>query len=88
MQDSIFLPENDVETAACVAEKMRRECAAMSSVQCPCEITASFGVAALPTISASPHHVDLLLGAAGAALYRSKHEGRNRVTLGTALAST
>jgi diguanylate cyclase (GGDEF)-like protein len=42
-----------------------------------CEVTASVGVATFPTDAGGP---DALVAAADEALYRSKHDGRNRVT--------
>jgi two-component system, cell cycle response regulator len=80
----VVLPETDLAGAATTAEKIRGCCATT-----PFEtnvgrlvVTASFGVAALDSgggpIGAA---AELLLRRADAALYRSKHEGRNRITI-------
>jgi len=80
----IVLPETDLAGAARTAEKIRSQCAST-----PCNtaagalvVTASFGVAALDA-GAGPigAAAEALLRQADAALYRSKHEGRNRVTI-------
>jgi two-component system, cell cycle response regulator len=80
----LVLPEASLEAAAWVAEKVRSECAAtaMRTSLITCGITASFGVATLPSGLGDLHGcADALLRAADAALYRSKQTGRNRVTL-------
>jgi two-component system, cell cycle response regulator len=80
----VVLPETDLAGAATTAEKIRSCCATA-----PFEtnvgrlvVTASFGVAALDSgngpIGAA---AESLLRRADAALYRSKHEGRNRITI-------
>jgi diguanylate cyclase (GGDEF)-like protein len=80
----IVLPETDAAGAAVVAEKIRAECAAAPWPLTSGElvVTSSFGVAAL---SAGDQSGDAamaeLLRLADAALYNSKHEGRNRVTV-------
>lgn len=78
----LVLPETSMEAAAAVAEKIRAGCERQILPNCPCPITASFGVTALPKHDADcVYETQSLLGAADTALYRSKREGRNRVTL-------
>jgi diguanylate cyclase (GGDEF)-like protein len=78
------LPQTDLAGAARMAEKIRSVCAAspFATVVGPLTVTASFGVAALDSnggpVGAA---AEALLRQADAALYRSKHEGRNRVTV-------
>ena len=80
----VVLPETDLAGAATTAEKIRSCCATT-----PFEtnvgrlvVTASFGVAALDSGGgATGAAAELLLRRADAALYRSKHEGRNRITI-------
>jgi two-component system cell cycle response regulator len=81
----VVLPDTDLDRAVQVAEKIRSQCAActvaIDSAALP--FTASFGVAALdpdpgPAVAAA----ESMLRYADAALYRSKREGRNRVTGG------
>lgn len=80
----IVLPETDAAEAAVVAEKIRAQCAAarMPLASGDLSVTSSFGVAALP---AGEQSADVaaaeMLRDADAALYNSKHEGRNRVTV-------
>jgi two-component system, cell cycle response regulator len=80
----IVLPETDAGGAAVVAEKIRSECAARPwpIASGPLEVTSSFGVAALAANPSSPDAAAAqMLREADAALYNSKHEGRNRVTV-------
>ena len=81
---AIVLPETDAPGAAIAAEKVRAACAGvpMPLSTGDLAVTASFGVAAL---SKEPLSIDAAAAAmmreADAALYTSKHEGRNRVTV-------
>lgn len=74
-----LLPETDGEAAADVAERLRR---AVSTIEVPTDaetlrFTASFGVAEVT----GEEIIDHTLARADAALYRSKQEGRDRVTV-------
>jgi len=80
----VVLPETDLAGAARTAEKIRSVCEAQpfASSGGPISITASFGVAAYdagggPVGAAA----EALLRQADAALYHSKNEGRNRITV-------
>jgi two-component system cell cycle response regulator len=80
----IVLPDTNVRGAAETAEKIRVACAAapFATSTGHIAVTASFGVAVLepqPDTAAVASH--LLLSSADAALYRSKLDGRNRVTV-------
>ena len=78
------LPQTDLAGAARTAEKIRGACAAhqFATAVGPLKVTASFGVAALDTSSGPVGAAaEALLRQADAALYRSKHEGRDRVTV-------
>jgi diguanylate cyclase (GGDEF)-like protein len=80
----IVLPETDAAGAAIVAEKIRTQCAAapMSLASGDLVVTSSFGVAALsPGDQSADVAAAEMLREADAALYNSKHEGRNRVTV-------
>jgi len=84
----VVLPETDLPGAAVTAEKIRASCAArpFATGAGPVKVTASFGVAELDlcaaaTAPSSSAGAELLLREADAALYRSKHEGRNRITV-------
>ena len=83
----IVLPETPLGVAAGVAEKVRRELEAAPFVLASGEqhVTASFGVAALTL--GSDENSDVVLGRADKALYRSKQEGRNRITVADVAAS-
>lgn len=82
----IVLPETDLAGAAVAAEKLRALCAAtpVETSSGKLAITASFGVAELQRSSADESAsaaAQALLRRADSALYTSKNEGRNRVTL-------
>ncbi len=80
----IVLPETDAGGAAIVAEKIRSECAGcpMPLASGELVVTSSFGVAALsPGSNSADVAAAEMLREADAALYNSKHEGRNRVTV-------
>ncbi|MGH8150685.1 MAG: diguanylate cyclase [Steroidobacteraceae bacterium] len=79
----VVLPQTDLAGAASTAEKIRGCCATTPFVTEAGKliVTASFGVAALGAESSIGEAAESLLRDADAALYRSKHEGRNRVTI-------
>lgn len=75
----ILLPGTNHEEAVSVAERLRRtiECEPVQTLEASISVTGSFGVATAhrnEVISTSS-----LLSAADAAMYRAKHNGRNRV---------
>jgi len=72
----VLMPQTSLAGAGDVAEKLRR---AIEECNCPedVHITASFGVAEY----ISGEHSDYFLQRADNALYRSKDEGRNKLTL-------
>jgi len=82
----VVLPQTDLAGATCTAEKIRNQCAAgpFRTAAGDVPLTASFGVACLSSVP-DPRGVaadaDALLREADAALYRSKHQGRNRVSV-------
>ena len=80
---AIVLPETGYEQGLAVARKLR---AAIAQPHFTVEgsslaVTASFGLCGLDRVPAGERHLaQRLLKIADAALYRSKHSGRNRVT--------
>lgn len=75
----LFLPETDIDTAVAIAERLRLS---MAGMQVPCQsqtilFSASFGVAQRASHYTS---LDELISAADESLYRSKRDGRNRVS--------
>jgi two-component system, cell cycle response regulator len=79
---TLVLPHTSLDGAHCVAEKIRADCAesAFNTTAGPLSLTVSLGIAALqPAVDVKSATSDLL-HRADVALYRSKHEGRNRVT--------
>ena len=80
----VVLPDTDLARAAEVAEQLRKLCAGsvVRTQSSEVRYTASFGVAALENDTLSPGAAaESVLRRADAALYRSKREGRNRVTV-------
>jgi diguanylate cyclase (GGDEF)-like protein len=71
----ILLAHTACEAAAALAERIRSSFEHSSGSAGPRTITASFGVAQLQ----GDEHEDALIKRADDALYRAKHEGRNRV---------
>jgi diguanylate cyclase len=75
---AVLLPQTDLQGAMTVAERIRKDIQKLRLSEEPqLRVTASVGVAALPNPAISS--ADQLVGAADAALYRAKREGRNRV---------
>jgi diguanylate cyclase (GGDEF)-like protein/PAS domain S-box-containing protein len=72
----VILPQTNLTDAAIVAEKLRRAIAAIQGLAQP-QITASFGVASSSQLT----DLESLFSLADKALYRAKHNGRNRVEL-------
>jgi two-component system cell cycle response regulator len=80
---AIVLPETDYERALEVARKLRSTVAdtPFPVQKRSIEITASFGLCGLEAVPTGSRRVaENLVKVADAALYRSKHSGRNRVT--------
>jgi diguanylate cyclase (GGDEF)-like protein len=71
----VILPDCNLERACDKAEALRARVASLSDTH-GAQITASFGVASVPYTSSA---VSDLLGAADAALYKAKQNGRNQV---------
>jgi two-component system cell cycle response regulator len=71
---AVILPGANAEQAASVAERLRKK---IHGIEAVTPVTASLGVASYP--DQAPNATELL-GAADEALYRSKEEGRDRVT--------
>lgn len=74
---AIILPQADASGAMVVAERLRRRIAT-TNIPGYGPITASFGLASFPVHASSRDHIVV---AADRALYRSKHLGRNCVSL-------
>ncbi|MEA2386618.1 MAG: hypothetical protein QOJ22_792 [Thermoleophilaceae bacterium] len=77
---AVVLPQTDVAGAELLAERMR---VAVANIEIDrldggglLQVTASFGVASLPS---NANDKDSLIAEADAALYRAKRSGKNRV---------
>lgn len=79
----IILPQCSLAAAASKAERLRQSIEAMSDPK-GAQVSASFGVASIPTTSRST--VDMMAAADGA-LYEAKQKGRNRVVTAQPLVS-
>lgn len=82
---AVVLPDTQSEEGMRIAERLRTRIARkpFSTASGPVELSASFGVSGLrsgPGVTASGQS-DAIIKAADAALYESKNNGRNRVTL-------
>src|SRR3954468_14933376 len=77
---AVILPQTDVAGAELLAERMRSAVAAIDIERLDgggrLKVTASFGVASLPS---NARDKDALIAEADAALYRAKRSGKNRV---------
>jgi diguanylate cyclase (GGDEF)-like protein len=81
---AVVLPDTDLQGGAVAAEKIRRAVAAtpFRTVDGPIDVTVSGGLSSLAALgSREKPTVELLLRRADDALYLSKHNGRDRVTL-------
>jgi diguanylate cyclase (GGDEF)-like protein len=80
---AVVLPQTDLNGAELLAERMRAAIAALAIKRTDgngaLSITASFGVASLPSCASDR---DSLIAEADAALYRAKRAGKNRVMRG------
>jgi len=82
----VLLPETTAVQAVVVAERLRRKMAAtgVQAGECLISITVSFGVsdyAGKPDTTSRDRALSELVATADSALYMSKNDGRNRVTL-------
>jgi two-component system, cell cycle response regulator len=80
---AIVMPETGYEAGVAVARKLRAAVggAAFKAADKPLAVTASFGLCGLDKVPVGePRLPERILKVADAALYRSKHDGRNRVT--------
>jgi diguanylate cyclase (GGDEF)-like protein len=79
---AILLPDTGLATAAACMERLRERIASFDAgLPDGGRITASFGLAAYEDDRGDWGDLAALLRRADAALYRSKHDGRNRLTL-------
>jgi two-component system, cell cycle response regulator len=83
---ALVLPQTSLEGAQAAAEKVREVCAGepMKSSVGPINVTVSLGVATLKAEDDSERASADILRRADAALYGSKRDGRNRVTVDAA----
>jgi len=80
---AIVMPETAYEAAVAVARKLRAAVsgAAFKTSSKPLQVTASFGLCGMDRVPVGePRLAERVLKIADAALYRSKNDGRNRVT--------
>lgn len=80
---AVCCPETDIKGAQGLAERLRAAIAAevIEQAQQQCQLTVSLGVATLTDKSTT---IEELLSLADEALYRSKQQGRNRVSISPA----
>jgi diguanylate cyclase (GGDEF)-like protein len=82
---AIVMPETTYESAREVARRLRRnvEQTPFTVDKHKLRVTASFGLCGMDQVPRQSGLPERLLKIADAALYRSKHDGRNRVTATT-----
>ena len=84
---AVMLPQTHLAGSLTVAERIRKDIQALRlGPQATLRVTASFGIAGFPSPTISV--AEQLVASADDALYRAKHEGRNRICLAQAGGTT
>jgi diguanylate cyclase (GGDEF)-like protein len=78
---AVLLPQTDLTSAMAIAERLRRRAAEVTVEDTDAALSVSIGVATVRETNS--RSLTDLIAAADEALYRAKHEGRNRVCAAT-----